>query len=324
MTEKLSIPHHIAEEAVEWHLAVLAGEANQDELNSWLSRDINHQQAWTHIQNTNKRLKALKDPLARAAVLAPEDKSRRKAIKSLALLFFAGSGFTVLYNEYPWREMVADASTGAGERREIKLVDGSRINLNSSTAVNIDQSSSQIHISLIAGEILITTSTSKPLNSQPLTVQTKQGQFQPLGTRFTVQQNDHQTDVAVFSGRVAAYLSSMNLSKVKQSPFGVLEQGRQGSVINNQLINVKPVDKNSLAWLDGMLVAASMPLGEFISTLSMHRKGYLGCDPDIADMLVSGTYPLNDTDLILNSLQQSLPVKVQRLTQHWVRVVAVK
>ena len=49
--------------------------------------------------------------------------------------------------------------------------------------------------------------------------------------------------------------------------------------------------------------------------------GHLSCDPAVAHLRISGTFPLNDTDAVLNILSRTLPVRIQTLTRYWVNVV---
>ena len=69
-----------------------------------------------------------------------------------------------------------------------------------------------------------------------------------------------------------------------------------------------------------MLAAAAMPLGEFLSRPRPHRPGYLGWDPAVAGLPVSGAYPLQDMDRILAAIAETLPVRLQKITRYWVRV----
>ena len=71
-----------------------------------------------------------------------------------------------------------------------------------------------------------------------------------------------------------------------------------------------------------MLVAAHMRLGDFLDELGRYRRGQLNCEANVADLLISGTYPLDDSERILDLLEISLPVKVKRFTRYWVTVEA--
>jgi transmembrane sensor len=61
-----------------------------------------------------------------------------------------------------------------------------------------------------------------------------------------------------------------------------------------------------------------MPLPDFLAELGRHRPGVLRCAPDAADLRVSGTYPLANTDRVLAALTLSLPVQVRSRTRWWV------
>jgi transmembrane sensor len=83
-----------------------------------------------------------------------------------------------------------------------------------------------------------------------------------------------------------------------------------------------PLDAGSGAWVDGMLVASRMRLADFLDELSRYRRGRLQCDARVANLLISGTYPLADSERILDMLERALPVRVQRFTRYWVNVQA--
>ena len=83
---------------------------------------------------------------------------------------------------------------------------------------------------------------------------------------------------------------------------------------------VVALDAGSGAWADGILVAAHMRLEDFIAELSRYRRGQLHCDPKVANLLISGTYPIDDTERVLDLLHVSLPVRVKRFTRYWVTV----
>ena len=68
-------------------------------------------------------------------------------------------------------------------------------------------------------------------------------------------------------------------------------------------------------------MANDMRLGDFIGELASYRQGHLGIDPQVANLRVMGTYPLQDTDQVLAMLEQVLPVRVERRFAWWVNVV---
>ncbi|MBK0538824.1 FecR domain-containing protein, partial [Klebsiella pneumoniae] len=73
----------------------------------------------------------------------------------------------------------------------------------------------------------------------------------------------------------------------------------------------------------GVLSFSDKPLGEMIATLSRYRNGVLRCDPAVAGLRLSGTFPLKNTDAILNVIAKTLTVKIQLVTQCLVNISAV-
>ena len=82
-----------------------------------------------------------------------------------------------------------------------------------------------------------------------------------------------------------------------------------------QIMPIEPTSTDTAAWTQGMLVASNMRLADFLSELGRYRDGYLRCDPSIADFRLSGTYPLSDTDRVLNTLASTLPVELEYITR---------
>ena len=86
---------------------------------------------------------------------------------------------------------------------------------------------------------------------------------------------------------------------------------------------MQSADDESAAWTQGILSFSDKPLGEVIATLSRYRNGVLRCDPAVAGLRLSGTFPLKNTDAILDIIAQTLPVKIQTITRYWVNILAL-
>ena len=77
-------------------------------------------------------------------------------------------------------------------------------------------------------------------------------------------------------------------------------------------------EQRQAAWTEGVLHAEHMPLSELLAELGRYRRGHLSCDPALADLPVSGTFTLDDTDRILAALASELPLEVNHVTRYWV------
>jgi len=68
-----------------------------------------------------------------------------------------------------------------------------------------------------------------------------------------------------------------------------------------------------------MLMADNMRLADFAAELTRYRRGFVRCDPAIAELRVSGAYPINETSRTLNMLAQTYGIKVSgHLGGYWI------
>lgn len=305
----------VAEQAVHWLMEMQQAPLTprkQAAWQQWLDAHSEHQRAWDHIQRVNQRLRGMPSPLAHAALNAPTSSSRRHALK-LLLILGAGSALAWgLREKHLLPPLSADYRSPVGQRRKVQLADGSQLQLNTGSAVDVHFDGQQRLIRLLEGEILLTCSA----GTTPLRVLTGQGLLSTQAARLNVRQFSDHTQLAVFAGHV-----EVTPKAYSGLPLSV-EKNRQVNFTRKGWDTAQPVDAGSGAWADGMLVAAHMRLADFLDELGRYRRGQLNCDPQVANLLISGSYPLDDSERILDLLEISLPVKVRRFTRYWVTVEA--
>jgi len=207
---------------------------------------------------------------------------------------------------------LADLRTSTGERRTRVLQDGTQLTLNTATAVDIRYDAGQRLILLRAGEIMLTTGK----DPRPLTVRSQHGDMRALGTRFNVRQEGDFTELDVLEHAVAVH----NHSAVE--PLRV-EAGMSLRFGSGALPRPQPVDVNRAQWLQGRLVIDGWPLARVLEALQRYRPGFIECADEVANLRVSGAYPLDDTTRALAAIAQALPVRIEMRTRYWVRVRAL-
>lgn len=241
---------------------------------------------------------------------------RRRVVRTLAILMGVDAAAWLAEEEAPWRPWSADHRTRVGERTVLMLDDGTRVRMNADTALNVRYTSTARTLLLLRGEILVTTAHEPLFDGGParsFSVDTAEGSARALGTHFQVRQTAGRSVVSVLDGAV-------EVRPVGGAPAVRLSAGRQAGFTRAAVGPVEAVDDAVTAWVDGMLVARDMPLPEFLAALNRYRPGRLRCAPAAARLTVSGTYPLADSDKVLDSLQTTLPVTVGRYTRYWVTV----
>ena len=313
-----TIPPHVAERALEWLVELQADPVSPQVRQAWMrwrAEHPDHERAWQRIESVRGRLAPLSAPqtagLARAALATPRPKPRRQAMKTLAVLAFAG-GLTWTAREHtPWRQWMADHRTAVGERRTVVLADGTRLQLNTDTAVDVRFDATARRVRLLAGEILVTTAKDPQAAPRPFFVETAQGSAHALGTRYAVRQDDADTEVCVFEGAV-----EIRPHAAPDRPR-VLRAGACARY-SVQAIGVPfPAEAARIAWADGFIVARSMRLDAFIAELRRYSRAALSCDPAIAGVRVSGSFPLDDLGKVLQTLASTLNLRKETTTRLW-------
>lgn len=319
-----TIPPEVRRQAVEWLVELQSDVVSEDtrqRWSHWREAHPDHERAWKRVDSLGGKLQGLSSPLAHATLASPDAMRRRQVVKTLAVLLFAGGATWVVEERVEWRLWTADLRTGIGQRSDFTLPDGTRVQLNSGTAVDIRFTDSERKLQLMRGEIMVTTAPDPQAavgSARPFLVQTAYGRLRALGTRFLV--HDLGTD-RKGPGLVAVYEGAVEIRPDgKQAAPHTLQAGEQARFTQVGIVDVLATDDRADAWLQGLIVAQDMPLADFLDELGRHRQGRLACDPAIAGLKVTGTYPLADTDHVLSVLETTLPLEIHRITRFWVTV----
>lgn len=302
-----AIDNTVLDEAADWLVVMHAGEVSAQERQAWLAwrgRSDAHEQAWQRAERLMGTLSGMPAALAMPALDRP--RARRATLAKLAALLIAAPA---AWGTWRWSQAegwTADYRSATGERRGIRLDDGTRLTLNTASAVDVRYDSGQRTIVLRAGEIHVETAA----DPRPFEVRTRDGALRALGTRFTVRQEDEQTHLAVLQGAVRITIAQ---------DARVIEAGEQAAFSQLRIGATEPAGPAPSAWTQGMLLADGMPLGVLAAELARYRKGVLRCDPAVAHLRVSGAFPLEDTNRALAMLAATYPVVVaSRLGGYWV------
>lgn len=317
------IPPEVARRAVEWLVALQSEplpEGMRQQWSQWRAASAVHEQAWQHIEAVNGRLSRLGGPaapvasaIAHATLLPPRSPRRRQAVQALAVLLFAGGVAWTVEERTPWRPWLADVRTGVGEQRTLALADGTQLVLNTDSAVNLRFTGGERRLQLVAGEILV--STAKDASMRPFLVETPQGEAQALGTRFSVRTLERATQLGVFQGAVRIRPRAGGAASL------VLQAGQQTAFSRDSIAAPQPVDELATAWADGFIVARGMPLADFLAELGRYSPHPLACDPAVARLRVSGSYPVSDIPRVLDTLSATFSLQVETVTRFWGRQV---
>jgi transmembrane sensor len=304
------------EAAARWYVELHCEELNEATRQAhcnWLELDPSHRQAWERLARLQEKFDKVTPGIGRVALSSARAK-RREVLKVLSVLLAAGATGGVAWRTTDLPLLMADQRTGAGERRRVRLDDGSQLQMNTATSVDIRYTGQLRELRLLSGEILI--ETAADAQARPFIVHTHDGSIRALGTRFIVRRDADLTRVCVLEHAVEIR-NGLSTDAVR------VTAGQQLSFSANAMGTVQRAEAQADAWTRGMLVVNDWRLGDFIAELQRYRSGHLGFDPGIAGLRISGAFHLGDTDIILENLTTTLPVRIRRFSRFWVSVEAV-
>lgn len=313
------LPPRVVDEAIAWAVKLDFGTPTpraRAAFERWLQAAPAHASAWERLQSLHGDFSAVPPALA-LGTLHAADAQRQRRRQGLRLLGLAGmavaAGWTVREHA-PWQRLMADASTGVGEQRTLRLDDGTTVVLNTDTALSTAWTPGLRTLTLHRGEILVTTGADAGLpRKRPFWVQTPFGALQALGTRFVVRLAPGRARVSVQEGAVQMHPAEATAAQMAH-PGGAWWLGATGAE------PAPALGFDADGWADGVVAGQGMRLADLLAELERYRHGRIVCDERVADLRVSGVYHLRDTDQALQFLLQTQPVEVVYRTRLWVSV----
>jgi transmembrane sensor len=232
--------------------------------------------------------------------------------------------------------------TQIGEQTSFTLQDGSQIQLNTDSLIEVDYSPKHRLLTLVRGEARFDVAKDK---NRPFTVTAGAKSFTALGTIFNVQKsNSLATELVVTEGKVLITKASMPISDIKETltharaPFksdtlkATLVVSGEKAVIaeHSPSINTTPVEKVSLdqihrdlAWQQGMLIFEGEPLSIALAEISRYTTSHFEIvDSELAKINVAGYFKAGDIDGLLTSLQSNFGINFNKKTDGTILLTA--
>ncbi len=319
--------HEAMEQAAAWFSLLQsdpATDADRARWQDWLAGAEERRIAWAFVERISQRFQPLHDSVSpRLAADALQMAGSRLTRRRIVLGMVAAAGAGGVLGWAMWQRpgtmdallaWGADYRTGIGERREVRLADGTQVWLGSGSALDQDYGVGLRRLRLRGGEILI--QTASDTTGRPFVIDTVHGHMRALGTRFNVRlDEDGRTQLAVYEGAVEVTLAAAAES-------ATVGAGQQLAFTAYRMDAPVTADPAREAWSRGVLLAQDKPLGEVIAELARYRRGHMAVAPEVAGLTVLGSYPLDDVDGALLMLQRTLPIQVHQPLPWWTTVEA--
>lgn len=284
------------EEAVEWFIRLQAAEggvAERATFDAWRAVDPRHERAWTLAQtmwNSADFTGALATAAAEPRPAPPRPPSaraerrgfrRRLSACAAAALLALGLGWAV---DLPLR-LRADHRAATGERVRVTLADGSRVLLDTQSALADDFDGPERRLRLLQGTAFFEVT---PDSARPFRVAAGPATVTVVGTAFAVRYVDGRVTVTVREGLV-------EVRGARPGAVVHLRPGEQVEVTDGGIGESRAVDPAmSLAWMDGRLVFEDRPLGAVLAELDRYHPGIIVVPAGLAGVRITGSYRLDD------------------------------
>jgi transmembrane sensor len=334
----------IIAEASAWFIEFRAGDVNGDaraRFIEWLRRSPEHIHAYLEIAGVWAELPAadpegkldiaamiarargepdvialtLDRPRSASAPFAVKPhtlwRSRRAAVALAAVvlltvatvLFLGGGKFSGSY------------STGIGEQRTVQLVDGSTVELNARSAIEVHLTEHQRDVTLLEGQALFRVAKDR---QRPFVVRAGDAQVRAVGTEFDVYKKQTATVVTVVEGRVETY----DDTDVPGTAAIVLSAGEQLTVLPHVVTKPTRTDTAvATAWVQKRLIFEETPLSDVAEEFNRYNRRPLTIDDsELEKLRISGVYSSTDPASLINFLRSQNSIQVLE-TEKQVRVV---
>lgn len=302
----------VARQAIAWWARLASGVAGQDEhaaCAAWLAQDPAHRAAWERLQAIGSDARRVPSGLAHAALDAPRSAGRRAALRAAFSVAGVSVALWAAYRHAPWQRLLADHSTGVGERRTLTVAQGLSLTLNSDSAVRLRLGEREQGVDLLRGEMLVRSA--PPDGAPPLRIDTGYGILSAQRALFDLRRGADDARVGVYEGSVQVLREEgpIHIAAGERAAFAERGQPRR-----------RASDRDRLAWVDGLIVAKEWRLDEFAAYLAEQRVGVIRVAPSVAALRLSGVFPLDDAERALKTLEDVLPIAVIRRSAYWLQV----
>lgn len=304
----------VRDDAARWFVRLQEPAVSADEqqrFDAWLNQHPQHRDEFQLLQGLWTAADLLPAPRLKALAETPPARRERRpllryAVAASVLAVALGLGlFSGLNHPGGYS---AEFSTALGERKHVALPDGSVIDLNSRSRLQVHYEKDRRLIELSEGEAMFSVEHD---SSRPFVVEAGSGKITVTGTRFDVRRDVTQTRVAVEQGTVKVQGHDAPDNEFINLTAGLgTHVDAQGKVAAAYAVN--PAELT--AWRGGKLVFNNARLSEVAAEVSRYREQPLTVsNPGVANLRLTSVFKSDNTDALLKALPNILPVAIRTL-----------
>ena len=199
--------------------------------------------------------------------------------------------------------------TDVGERRAVRLADGTMVTLNTGTRLTIAFTDARRVVRLVRGQALFEVAHDR---SRPFTVEAADRQITALGTVFEVRVDPGRVNVVLVEGRVMVDRTpeaARSFQSARITPT-MLRPGEEFSAELGAPQRIASVNvERQLLWRDGFVEFDDEPLGLAVAEINRYTSRPITLSGDgIAALHVSGLFRTGSPDQFVDAIDGILPI----------------
>lgn len=301
----------------------------QDEFSQWLAEDPRHHARFIRQQKTwelighldNPGVRGFGDSASRKVVTLERFRPKKPwlAIASVAAVLALGFFmFRLPFEDSSGEAGLLSRSKVAVDYERYALADGSFIEMNEGTQVEILYSEQERRVDLISGEAHFTVARDA---SRPFIVSAGESQVKALGTAFNVQLNADFVEVVVTEGRVSMerkkVVSEVDPASVEPPPELELTVGQKAALYFQEIAAPPVVEsltmeemEKILSWKHTMLDFVSVPLSEVVIEFNKRNITQLILvDSELSKRPITAAFKSNNLQGFVRLLELTMGIK---------------
>ncbi len=279
-------------------------ELDQQALDSWLNAAVTHRIAYLRMQSVWKR----SDQLATTAVHAiPNNRSALPRFSSwriaASVVLAVASGLGLWFHGVEPGK--TQHQTAVGVRNTVTLTDGTQVQLNTDTRIQVRLQGHSREVWLEQGEIFLDVAHDA---NNPFTVMAGDQRITVLGTQFAVRRENSDVSVTVVQGRV-------RLGEPNSSQSALMARNDAAVVRAGKLKVASRTPQqiaDDLSWRDGQLSLTNMTLGDAVREFNRYStKKLVVTDPPSESIVIGGRFDANNAEGFARLVEQGFGLTVR-------------
>ena len=292
-------------------------QAEREAFEQWRAAYASRSRDFTQAERIHRQASALAaDPLlvasAKTARRRSATRAHRKqfmrraaipAVAAVALIFSIG-----YWRNEMGRVTTQHFATTTGEVRTLQLTDGSKVVLDTASAMTVRYSAGTREVTLEAGRAQFDVVHTA---ARPFTVHAGNGVIEDIGTRFQVRDQDGGATVTLIEGQISVDLPEARWHRT-------LKPGQEVSYHSDVGDIVREVDlADALGWTHGDLVFKDSNLGELVDEMNRYSqtKLLLG-DDSLRTLTVSGVFHAGDQVSLVQALESGWSLQATQVAKN--------